>query len=88
MHPARGHVGGEPARVERLRACGSRRRCSPPAEVRSREPALTGDLHGASFFGGDLQCAPREIARALAAEPGVTVLTGREVSRCGSSAGR
>jgi glycine/D-amino acid oxidase-like deaminating enzyme len=30
------------------------------------EPELTGPLAGASFFPGDLQCAPRAIARALA----------------------
>ena len=30
------------------------------------EPELTGALAGASFFPGDLQCAPRAIARALA----------------------
>ena len=81
VHPGADTWEEEPARLERLRACGVEAALLSPAEVRSREPALTGDLHGASFFGGDLQCAPREIARALAAEPGVTVLTGREVSR-------
>jgi glycine/D-amino acid oxidase-like deaminating enzyme len=30
------------------------------------EPALTGEVHGASFFPRDLQCDPRAIARALA----------------------
>ena len=32
------------------------------------EPELTGELAGASFFPADLQCAPRAIARALAAD--------------------
>jgi glycine/D-amino acid oxidase-like deaminating enzyme len=81
VHPSAGTWEEEPARVERLRACGVEATLLTEAEARDREPALTGDLHGASFFGGDLQCAPREIARALAAEPGVTVYTGREVSR-------
>jgi glycine/D-amino acid oxidase-like deaminating enzyme len=56
----------EPARVERLRAAGVQGRVSDLAEVRAMEPELTGALAGVSFFPGDLQCAPRAIARALA----------------------
>jgi D-hydroxyproline dehydrogenase subunit beta len=59
---------GEGARVERLRAAGVEGRLLDLAEAREMEPELTGDLAGASFFPDDLQCAPRAIARALAAD--------------------
>jgi D-hydroxyproline dehydrogenase subunit beta len=59
---------GEGARVERLRAAGVQGRLLALAEAREMEPELTGDLAGASFFPDDLQCAPRAIARALAAD--------------------
>jgi glycine/D-amino acid oxidase-like deaminating enzyme len=52
-------------------------------EVRELEPALTGALCGASLFPDDLQCAPREITRALAreaAEAGAEVRTGARVT--------
>jgi glycine/D-amino acid oxidase-like deaminating enzyme len=54
----------EPARLQRL---GIEARLVDPDELRAMEPELTGAIHGASFFPGDLQCAPRAIARALAA---------------------
>jgi D-hydroxyproline dehydrogenase subunit beta len=57
---------GEAARVQRLVAAGAQGRLLDAAEVRTMEPELTGSLAGASFFPGDLQCAPRAIARALA----------------------
>jgi glycine/D-amino acid oxidase-like deaminating enzyme len=56
----------EPARVERLGI--DEARLLDPGDVRAMEPELTGAIAGASFFPGDLQCAPRAIARALAAE--------------------
>ena len=56
---------GEPARLQRL---GVEARLVDPDELRAMEPELTGTVHGASFFPADLQCAPRAIARALAAE--------------------
>ena len=43
------------------------------------EPELTGALAGASFFPGDLQCAPRAIARALA---GRAARASTPASRC------
>jgi D-hydroxyproline dehydrogenase subunit beta len=56
----------EPQRVERLRAAGVQGAVIDLDEVGAREPELTGELAGASFFPADLQCAPRAIARALA----------------------
>jgi glycine/D-amino acid oxidase-like deaminating enzyme len=56
-------------------------------EVREREPALTGELHGASLFPGDLQCDPRAIARALAGEL-PDVRTGCVVNGIAVAAGR
>jgi D-hydroxyproline dehydrogenase subunit beta len=58
---------GEAARVQRLVAAGAQGHVLDLAEVRTMEPELTGPLAGASFFPDDLQCAPRAIARALAA---------------------
>jgi D-hydroxyproline dehydrogenase subunit beta len=55
----------EPARLRRL---GVEARLVDPDELRAMEPELTGAIAGASFFPGDLQCAPRAIARALAAQ--------------------
>jgi glycine/D-amino acid oxidase-like deaminating enzyme len=68
VHPDAATWAGEPARVQRLRAAGVEASMLDPDAVREREPALTGALHGASFFPGDLQVAPRAIARALARE--------------------
>jgi D-hydroxyproline dehydrogenase subunit beta len=56
----------EPERLERLGIEAAR--LVDPVEVRAMEPELTGAIAGASFFPGDLQCAPRAIARALASE--------------------
>jgi glycine/D-amino acid oxidase-like deaminating enzyme len=78
----------EPARVRRLRAAGVEASLLSAAEVAEREPALTGELLGASIFPGDLQCAPRAIARALAASPGVEVRTGCEVCAVAVRGGR
>jgi D-hydroxyproline dehydrogenase subunit beta len=55
----------EPARLERL---GIEASLVQLDELRAMEPELTGAVEGASFFPGDVQCAPRAIARALADE--------------------
>jgi D-hydroxyproline dehydrogenase subunit beta len=79
VHPDAATWTGEADRVARLRAAGVAGALLSPDEVREREPLLTGEIHGASFFAGDLQCAPRAIARALAREAsgaGAEVRTG------------
>jgi D-hydroxyproline dehydrogenase subunit beta len=70
----------EAQRVERLRAAGVQGAVIDLDEVGAREPELTGELAGASFFPADLQCAPRAIARALAGTL-PRVHTGLEVQR-------
>jgi glycine/D-amino acid oxidase-like deaminating enzyme len=69
----------EPARARRLRAAGVEARLVEGAEaVRGLEPNLTGPVLGALHVPGDLQCDPRAITRALAAEAqrhGATVRT-------------
>jgi glycine/D-amino acid oxidase-like deaminating enzyme len=90
VHPDAATWADEPARVERLRAAGVEASLLDPDAVRAREPALTGALHGASFFPGDLQCAPRAIARALAHEAaaaGAAVRTGCAVEAIAVRAG-
>jgi glycine/D-amino acid oxidase-like deaminating enzyme len=67
VHRAPQSWAGEAARVERLRNAGVEGRLIDRAAARDMEPELTGELAGASWFPGDLQCAPRAIARALAA---------------------
>jgi D-hydroxyproline dehydrogenase subunit beta len=59
---------GEAVRVEHLRAAGAHGYLVEVDDVRRMEPELTGALAGAAFFPADLQCAPRAIARALAAQ--------------------
>jgi D-hydroxyproline dehydrogenase subunit beta len=69
VHPDARTWAGEPARAQRLRAAGVEARLVEGADaVRALEPELTGDVHGALLVPGDLQCDPRAIARALAAE--------------------
>jgi glycine/D-amino acid oxidase-like deaminating enzyme len=68
VHPEAATWGAEPARLERLRSAGVEGHLVPADDVRELEPALTGPVHGASFFPGDLQCDPRAIARMLARE--------------------
>jgi glycine/D-amino acid oxidase-like deaminating enzyme len=58
----------EAERLGRLRAAGVEGRLIGPDELRAMEPELTGAVQGASFFPRDLQCDPRAIAHALAAE--------------------
>ncbi len=67
VHPEQATWEAEPARLARL-AGAVEAVLLDPADVRAREPGLTGPMHGASFFPGDLQCDPRAIARALARE--------------------
>jgi D-hydroxyproline dehydrogenase subunit beta len=73
---------GEAARMSALSAAGVSCSLLDPDEVREAEPSLRGPFLGASFFPGDLQCAPRAIARGLAREAsglGAVVRTGVEV---------
>jgi glycine/D-amino acid oxidase-like deaminating enzyme len=84
VHPDARTWDAEPARAQRLRDAGVEAHLIDAAEVREREPHLTGPLHGALHVPGDLQCDPRAIARALAAEAkrlGAEVRTGAEVAR-------
>jgi glycine/D-amino acid oxidase-like deaminating enzyme len=67
VHRQEASWAAEAARVERLRAAGAHGCLVEVADMREMEPELTGDVAGASFFPADLQCAPRAIARALAA---------------------
>jgi D-hydroxyproline dehydrogenase subunit beta len=90
VHPDAATWAAEPERVARLRAAGARAELLGPDAVRELEPRLTGELHGASFFPGDLQCAPRAITRALAreaAEAGADVRTGCAVEAIQPGAG-
>ena len=66
VHPDADTWAGEPARLARMGIAGAR--LLGAGEVRALEPELTGPLHGASHFPGDLQCDPRAIARALVRE--------------------
>src|SRR4051812_993348 len=79
VHPDERTWAAEPARAERLRAAGVEAELlDGAAAVRAVEPQLTGAVHGALRVPGDLQCDPRAIARALAAEAqrlGATVRT-------------
>lgn len=91
VHPREATWAAEPARLARLRAAGVRGRLLGPDGVRELEPELSGRVHGATFFPGDLQCAPREIARALAEEAaaaGGRVLTGVRVEAIAARDGR
>ena len=66
VHAGEDTWAAEPARVARMGIPGAR--LLGAGEVRTREPALTGPLLGASLFPDDLQCDPRAIARALVRE--------------------
>ena len=82
VHRAHETWAREAVRVEHLRAAGAHGFLVDAGDVRVMEPQLTGELAGASFFPADLQCAPRAIARGLAA--GVPrVHTGVEVQAIG-----
>jgi glycine/D-amino acid oxidase-like deaminating enzyme len=68
VHPEESTWAAEPERVARLQAAGVHGRLVAADEIAELEPALTGPLHGASYFPDDLQCDPRAIARAFARE--------------------
>jgi D-hydroxyproline dehydrogenase subunit beta len=78
---------GEAARLARLSAAGVQGRLVAADELQAMEPQLTGEVHGASFFAGDLQCDPRAIARALT-EAVARVHTGVTVEAIDVAAGR
>jgi glycine/D-amino acid oxidase-like deaminating enzyme len=78
---------GEAQRLARLSATGVEGRLVAADELRAMEPELTGEVHGASFFAGDLQCDPRAIAQALA-EAVARVHTGVTVEAIEVAAGR
>jgi glycine/D-amino acid oxidase-like deaminating enzyme len=83
VHPDAETWSLEPARAERLRAAGVACELVDGDRVRELEPNLTGALHGALLVPGDLQCDPRALARALAAEAqalGAVVRTRAEVA--------
>jgi glycine/D-amino acid oxidase-like deaminating enzyme len=82
VHPDAAMWSAEPERVARLRDAGVACELVDADALHEREPLLTGPLHGASFFPGDLQCAPRAITLALAREAaaaGAEVRTGTPV---------
>jgi glycine/D-amino acid oxidase-like deaminating enzyme len=87
VHPDARTWEAEGARVARLAQAGVGSQLVTPDEARELEPALTGAIHGASFFARDLQCDPRAITRALAAEL-PDVRTGATVEEISTSAGR
>ena len=66
VHPEAATWAGEAERVARVGI--PEARLLDADAVRALEPELTGEVCGASFFPGDLQCDPRAIARALARE--------------------
>jgi D-hydroxyproline dehydrogenase subunit beta len=68
VHAAREGWAAEPERLAAMRATGVSCELLGADEVRDAEPELSGAILGASRFPGDLQCAPRAIARALARE--------------------
>ena len=74
VHRTEAGLAAEPARIERLRAAGVECELLEPGQARALEPAL-GELLGATWVPGDLQCDPRAIARAMAEEPGITTRT-------------
>ena len=79
VHPDERTWAAEPERVEGLGAAGVEAELVTPEEARELEPELTGEIHGATFVPGDLQCDPRAITRALAAQLGERVRTGATV---------
>jgi glycine/D-amino acid oxidase-like deaminating enzyme len=74
VHRTEAGLAAEAERIERLRAAGVECELLGPGQARALEPEL-GDLLGATWVPGDLQCDPRAIARAMAGEPGIRVRT-------------
>ena len=83
VHRSEAGLAAERARIERLRAAGVECELLGPAQARALEPGL-GELLGATWVPGDLQCDPRAIARAMAAEPGITLRTHTRVDDLGA----
>jgi glycine/D-amino acid oxidase-like deaminating enzyme len=84
VHPDARTWDGEPARAQRLQGAGVAAELVEADRVAALEPQLTGAVCGALRVGADLQCDPRAIARALAADAGArgaAVRTGTEVAR-------
>jgi glycine/D-amino acid oxidase-like deaminating enzyme len=89
VHPDAGTWAAEPARLARVGI--PEARLLDAGEVRELEPELTGPLHGASVFPGDLQVDARRIAKALAREAvqaGAALREGCEVAAVETAGGR
>ena len=81
----------EPARIEELQDAAVECSLLDRDAVRTAEPVLEGEILGGSWFPGDLQCAPRAIARAMAREAeahGATVVIGLAGERIALGGGR
>jgi D-hydroxyproline dehydrogenase subunit beta len=87
VHRDAGGWAGERARLARLSVAGVDGRLVAVDELRAIEPALTGEVHGASLFARDLQCDPRAITCALA-EAVAPVHTGVTVEAIEVAGGR
>jgi D-hydroxyproline dehydrogenase subunit beta len=83
VHRSEAGIAAERARIERLRAAGVECELLGPAQARALEPGL-GEMLGATWVPGDLQCDPRAITRAMAAEPGITLRTHTRVDDLGA----
>ena len=83
VHRSEAGLAAERARIERLRAAGVECELLGPAQARALEPGL-GEMLGATWVPGDLQCDPRAITRAMAAEPGITLRTHTRVDDLGA----
>jgi D-hydroxyproline dehydrogenase subunit beta len=91
VHAAQESWHAEPERLAALASTGVSCELLAADEVRDAEPELSGAILGASRFPGDLQCAPRAIARALAREAqglGATLLTEFDAERIALSGSR
>ncbi len=82
VHRTEAGLAAEPDRIERLRAGGVECELLEPGQARALEPAL-GQVLGATWVPGDLQCDPRATARAMAEEPGITIRTHTRVEELG-----
>jgi D-hydroxyproline dehydrogenase subunit beta len=91
VHTGEAVPDGEAGRLELMRAAGVECEALDRDATRAAEPELCGALAGSSWFPHDLQCAPRAIARGLAAEAaglGATVMTGCGVEAIVARGGR
>jgi D-hydroxyproline dehydrogenase subunit beta len=91
VHAAHESWHAEPERLAAMASAGVTCELLAADEVRDAEPELSGPILGASRFPGDLQCAPRAIARALAREAqrlGATLLSEFDAERIALSDSR